>query len=82
MREGEDGKKALREGGREHGNWLLRRNHREVWGYFGVLVGWLFYVLLFGDCSRNAQSRPEGVVEHLVEGRANPGELRCMQRTE
>jgi len=32
-------------------------------------------------CSRNAKSWPEAVIEHLVEGRANPGELRCMQCT-
>ena len=28
--------------------------------------------------SRNTKSGPEAVIEHLVEGRANPGELRCM----
>ena len=32
-------------------------------------------------CSGNAKSRPEAVIEHLVEGRANPGELRRMQCT-
>jgi len=32
-------------------------------------------------CSGNAQSQPETVIEHLVEGRANPGDLRCKQCT-
>jgi len=30
-------------------------------------------------CSRNVKSWLEAVIEHLVEGRANPEELSCMQ---
>lgn len=33
-------------------------------------------------CSRNAKSQPEAVMEHLGEGRASPGQLRCMQCAE
>ena len=32
-----------------------------------------------GECSGSKKSQPEAVIEHLVEGRAKPGELRCMQ---
>jgi len=34
-----------------------------------------------GACRGNAKSQLEAVIEHLVGGRANPGELRCTQCT-
>ena len=37
-------------------------------------------LFMLACCSRNAESQPEAVTEHLVgEGRANPGELGCKQ---
>jgi len=35
--------------------------------------------LVCGTFVAEMLSQPEAVIEHLVEGRANPGELRCMQ---
>ena len=50
-----------------------------VQSHLGVSLFVLLIPSVTCNCSRNAKSQLEAVIEHLVEGRANPGELVCMQ---
>jgi len=65
---------------------LLRRSKlcmfkhtKRIWSNKEKLWLWFSNGKYVDGCSRNAKSWLKPVIEHLVEGRASPGELSCMQ---